>query len=93
MVLNDGQPEVGLASISRDGDAQILTSLYDVAVEKPGTLVLKNVNLTYNGTYRFSLGPGGNYVVLVYILGKFLIICELEPFTPWKIKISFQLLD
>ena len=82
MVSNDGQRAVGLAKISSDGDVQILTSLYDVTVEKPGTLVLKNVNLTYNGTYQFSLAPGGHSAVLVYIAGKFLIICELEPFTP-----------
>ena len=43
----------------------------DVDVEEPATLVLKNVNSTYNGTYSFEIAPG-RYIseVDVFILGK-----------------------
>ena len=65
---SDGQPQVGLARINGDGNVEILTTSYEVAVEKPATLVLKNVNLTYDGTYRFSLSPqAGTSDVFVYI--------------------------
>ena len=69
---SDGRPEVGLARIIDDGDVQLFTTSYEVAVEKPATLVLKNVNLTYDGTYQFSLIPSaGASEVIVYIAGKF----------------------
>ena len=72
---SDGQPEVGLAKIIGDGDVEILTTSYQVAIEKPATLVLKNVNLTYNGTYRFSLSPhAGPSDIVVFIAGKFLFM-------------------
>ena len=80
---SDSRPSVVLAIIASDGDVQILTTSYEFAVEKPATLVLKNVNLTYNGIYEFSLSPGGSSSdVFVYIAGKFLIMCKLEPFSP-----------
>ena len=79
---SNGQPEVGLARIIDEGDAEILTNSYEVAIEKPATLVLKSVNITYDGTYKFSLLPGGISSVVVYIAGKFLIMCQLEHFTP-----------
>ena len=70
---SNGQSRVGLAKIDGDGDVQIFTTLFEVAVEKPATLVLKNVNLTYNGTYHFSLIPDASpSEVVVYIAGKFL---------------------
>ena len=88
---SDGRPRVGLARIIGDGDVQLFTTSYEVAVEKPATLVLKNANLTYNGTYQFSLSPGASpSEVVVYIAGKFLIMCELEPFTPIKKKSVFS---
>ena len=79
---SDGRSQVDVARIIDDGDAEILTSLYDVAVEKPATLVLKNVNLTYNGTYEFSLVAGGSSSVVIYIAGKLLFMCKLDFFTP-----------
>ena len=70
---SDGRPEVGLAEIKGHGDVKILTTSYKVAVEKPATLVLKNVSVTFDGTYRFSLSPHANPSdVFVYIAGKFL---------------------
>ena len=68
----DGQPLVGLARISGDRAVQLFTTSYEFAVEKPATLVLKNVNLTYDGTYQFSLSQdAGASEVIVYIAGKF----------------------
>ena len=69
-VPSDGRRRVSLAEIRGDGDVQILTTSYDVAVEKPATLVLKNVGLTYDGTYQFSLYPGGTSEVVVSIAVK-----------------------
>ena len=72
---SDNRRRVGLASIDGDGDVKILTTSYEVAVEKPATLVLKNVNLNYNGTYQFSLISGASpSEVVVYIAGKFLTV-------------------
>ena len=69
---SDGQPLVGLAKISGDGDVQLFTASYEFAVEKPATLVLKNVNLTYDGTYQFLPSPSASASeVIVYIAGKF----------------------
>ena len=70
---SDGGPKVGLARIFGDAGVQILNPSYEVAVEKPATLVLKNVNLTYNGTYQFLLAIAGTSDVVVYIAGKFFI--------------------
>ena len=69
-IPSDGQPEVGLAKINGDGEVNILTTSYEVAVEKPATLVLKNVNLTCNGTYQFSLSGASPSEVVVYIAVK-----------------------
>ena len=74
---SDGRLQVGLARIIGDGNVHIFTISYEVAVEKPATLVLKNVNLTYDGTYEFSLSPSGgsSSQVFVYIAGNFFFIC------------------
>ena len=72
----DARPLVALALIDGDGPVRILTTLFDVSVEKPATLVLRNVNLTYNGTYKFDLLPSSGAAsseVVVYIAGKLLI--------------------
>ena len=50
-----GQTEL-LATIYFDDEPVIHnSSLPEVAVEKPATLILKNVDLRYNGTYQFRL--------------------------------------
>ena len=68
---SDGRRRVGLAKINGHGDVQILSTSYEVAVEKPATLVLKNVNLTYYGTFQFSLSPDASSAeVVVYISVK-----------------------
>ena len=70
---SNDQPRVSLATIDNDDPVKILTNLFDFAVEKPATLVLKNVNLTYNGTYQFILSPSvgvASSAVIVYIAGK-----------------------
>ena len=79
---SDGRPQVGLARIIGYGAFLMLTTSYEVEIEKPATLVLKNINLNYNGTYKFSLSPSdGPSDVVVYIAGKLLIMSKLEPFT------------
>ena len=62
-----------LAEIYRDYPSQILTKLYQVAIEKPATLVLKNVNGSYNGTYGFTLITSYTIFseVVVFIAGAF----------------------
>ena len=59
-----------LAEISRDNDPVIETQKLDVDVEKPATLILNNVDMTYNGTYTFYLTPVGVSTVNVFIAGK-----------------------
>ena len=79
---SDGQPEVSLATIIGDGNPLIHISSYQIEVEKPATLVLKNVSLVYDGTYQFSLADGTSAslaVIYIYIAGKFLIVCKQEP--------------
>ena len=69
---SNGQRRVSLAAIDDDDPVKILTNLFEFAVVKPATLVLKNVNLTYNGTYQFGLTPSvgvSSSVVVVYIAG------------------------
>ena len=64
-----------LAVIIFDGQPQIdNTGLSGVSIVKPATLLLKNVNQTYNGTYRFDLsgrGGSGSSQVVVIIASKF----------------------
>lgn len=65
---------ITFAYIIGDGDVIILTSLFDFEVKKPTTLILKNVNETYNGTYKFTLAAingVGEDEVAVFIASKF----------------------
>ena len=71
---SDGKLDERLAFIDGNGGVNILTSSFKVGVEKPATLVLRNVNETYDGTYRFDLSPSngvGESEVVVSIAGKF----------------------
>ena len=65
-----------LASIFRDSQLQMDDSGFSgVSIVKPATLLLKNVNQTYDGIYRFDLsGPGGGGFarVVVFVASKFL---------------------
>ena len=62
-----------LARIFGDGPSEIVTKLYEVAIEKPATMVLKNVNGSYNGTYQFTLVASHTNIseVVVFIAGTF----------------------
>ena len=64
-----------LARIIDDEVLQIDNSgLSGVLIAKPATLFLKNVNQTYDGTYRFDLsgrGGSGSSRVVVFIASKF----------------------
>ena len=74
---NDSQTEF-LARIVLDREPVIFNiSLPGVAVEKPGSLILENVNLSYNGTYKFLIWVREGIIVIpqasevvVHILGK-----------------------
>ena len=68
-----GLPE-NLASISGAGAVFIHSSLIQFAVEKPATLVLKNVDSSYDGEYLFGLTSAESYsYVTVSITGKFYV--------------------
>ena len=64
-----------LARIIDDENPQIFNSgLSGVSIVKPATLLLKNVNQTYDGTYQFQLsapGSGSAFEVVVFIASKF----------------------
>ena len=63
-----------LAVIIFDDDPRIFNvGLSGVSIVKPATLLLKNVNQTYDGTYRFDLSGrgGGSSQVVVIIASKF----------------------
>jgi hypothetical protein len=74
---SDGSEEKVIAEIDiGNKPPDILNSdLPRVRIEKPATLVLENVNLKYDGTYRFQLaaarGGGGSKSVTVIITGTF----------------------
>ena len=61
-IFGDATPEVDEAS-----------GLSGVKIEKPASLILENVNLTYNGTYQFDLSAlvGDRSEVVVFIASKF----------------------
>ncbi|CAB4045079.1 Hypothetical predicted protein, partial [Paramuricea clavata] len=52
-----GKDEI-LGEVSRTGDITIVTRLYEIDIEKPATLVLKNIDERYSGAYKFTLYPG-----------------------------------
>ena len=62
IIIDDENPRIGNSGLS------------GVSIVKPATLLLKNVNQTYNGTYRFDLsgrrGSGSSQVVVI-IASKF----------------------
>ena len=63
-IVHDGQPQIEDISLSISGVSKI----------KPATLLLKNVNQTYDGIYRFGLtGPAGDSSsdVVIFIASKF----------------------
>lgn len=66
-----------LARIVGNGSASILASGSDpvIAVEKPATLVLKNVDRSYNGKYEFQVSATfvSRITVVVFVAGKFLL--------------------
>ena len=67
-----------LAYITGNGPVVPLTSLYDFEVQKPATLILKNVNETYNGAHKFALVPStglGEHEVTVFVQVNF-VICK-----------------
>ena len=78
---SDGsQRERTIATIYLDREPRIFNStLPGIAIEKPATLVLKNIDLKNNGTYRFKLVVSSpqskpavttSHEVVVFIAGK-----------------------
>ena len=69
-----------LAEITNDGAPKILAKkLLGVKILKPATLVLKNVNQSYNGSYQFALKLHRSFTsdVTVFITRKFLSNLQL----------------
>ena len=61
-----------LAEIDRNDPYKKLSNALEFDIQPPATLILNNVNNSYNGTYRFELAPGGlGSDVFVFITGKF----------------------
>jgi hypothetical protein len=64
-----------LAIITKDDEPKIDESgLSGVIIVKPATLILKNVNQSYDGTYQFfllALRNSGTFDVRVFIASKF----------------------
>lgn len=66
-----------IGEIYRERAATIEIHEVEFDLEKPGTLIIKNPNSTYNGTYIFELYPGALLSeVFVFIAGKFNCIPE-----------------
>ncbi|XP_028416901.1 tyrosine-protein kinase-like otk [Dendronephthya gigantea] len=63
-----------LATIVGNGTSvtKSASSLHDFEIETPTTLILKNIDVTYDGTYQFVLTPSRDAVsnVVVYIAEK-----------------------
>jgi hypothetical protein len=75
---SEGATARSLARILDDGTTDHRTNLFDFAIERPATLVLKNVNQSYNGLYTFSYVSSGSFVseVVVSIASKFPLFSE-----------------
>ena len=65
-----------LARIFNDGNIKYEFPELDIEIVKPATLILKNVNSAYNGTYEFSIPPSAPVAVSVFIAGIYLIIIK-----------------
>ena len=72
---NAGSKEEEIVFKSRTSAAVISYNILPgVSFEDPAILVLKNVNASYNGKYRFAVavaGGGGESSVEFYVAGKF----------------------
>ena len=70
---SDGSLTESLASIFQNGNNNIKTRLFEVDIERPATLVLKNVNQSYNGMYQFTFVAATTFTsnVIVSIASKF----------------------
>ena len=58
-----------LGDISDNETPKIKTKKLDIEIVKPATLILKNVNSAYNGTYVFSIPPSLRETISVFIEG------------------------
>ena len=78
----DGSPtEVIAVKFGTNDPAISIRSLPWVAIEDPATLVLRNVNDSYNGEYRFHVsvaGGGGVSSVEFFVAGKFFYEVKLQ---------------
>ena len=72
---SDGSIIERLATISKDGTLEIIAKrLLGVEILEPATLILKNVNQSFNGTYYFELVTFRTTTssITVFITSKFL---------------------
>ena len=93
---SDGRfKEEELAEIDEDEEPEITTThLTGVGVEEQATLVLKNVNQTYDGVYQFSLTAGsasGSSKVTLIIAGIFFCLLHLQ-FVSFYLNLTMVLL-
>ena len=54
-ISSDGSLRERLATISENETTKIVTKLFDIDIERPATLVLRNINQSYYGMYVFTL--------------------------------------
>ena len=63
-----------LAVIHNNSDPEIYSNLFSFAMEKPATLVLKNVSSSNNGSYGFALSAPGEstdpFYITLFIAGN-----------------------
>ena len=81
-ISSDGKINEDLAEASRNDNPVILTSrLTGVGIEGQATLILKNVNESYDGVYKFVLtakSVDGSSEVRLIIAGTLLILLHLR---------------
>ena len=78
-----GSKEEEIAHISPTSDPILISDnmVPRIAIEKPATLVLKNVDKTYNGEYQFIVrvpDGGGESSVDFFVAGKFFYKVKLR---------------
>ena len=78
---SDGSGTVQLTQVflDRERETKDTSLIPEFEIEKPATLVLKNVDQRYNGMYTFSLQEQGPVLpevskVIVFIASKFCIV-------------------
>jgi hypothetical protein len=77
---SEGATAHRLARIFDDGSTDRGTKLFNFTIERPSTLVLNNVNQSYNGIYQFAYTASATFIseVVVSIASKLSINIEFS---------------